>query len=159
MVLTRIMPLQATMHMAFLTSTSPKESSKTTRTKALDGIPSYPHTGTLTTTRPKPSQPIMQSMYLSSVNANSPDIPNSQHRDPVDWLAFNGHWGDKQYPDNDPDQFCFLGIDALCKYTNGPTGPLSSSCRGRRSVLMVRRLVLFGMFWCRGIWMVESLET
>jgi hypothetical protein len=123
MVLTRIMPLQATMHMAFLTSTSPKESSKTTRTKALDGIPSYPHTGTLTTTRPKPSQPIMQSMYLSSVNANSPDIPNSQHRDPVDWLAFNGHWGDKQYPDNDPDQFCFLGIDALCKYTNGPTGP------------------------------------
>ena len=20
-------------------------------------------------------------------------------------------------------QFCFLGIDALCKYTNGPTGP------------------------------------
>jgi hypothetical protein len=41
----------------------------------------------------------------------------------VDWLAFVGHWGDKQYPDDDPSQSCFLGIDALCKYTNGPTGP------------------------------------
>jgi hypothetical protein len=58
-------------------------------------------------------------MYLSKCLETS----DSHTRDPVDWLAFNGHWGDKQYPDNDPDQFCFLGIDALCKYTNGPTGP------------------------------------
>ena len=54
---------------------------------------------------------------------SSLQVFNGKLRDPIDWLAFNGHWGDKQYPDNDPDQSCFLGIDALCKYTNGPTGP------------------------------------
>jgi len=54
---------------------------------------------------------------------NAPHIADNSSRDPVDWLAFTGHWGDKQYPDNDPNQSCFLGIDALCKYTNGPTGP------------------------------------
>jgi len=123
MVLTRIMPLRETTHMASQISTSPKVSSKITRTKALDGIPLCPHTGTRTTTRPKPSTPTTQSKTSPLHHANSPDFSNSQHSDPIDWLAFNGHWGDKQYPDNDPDQFCFLGIDALCKYTNGPTGP------------------------------------
>jgi hypothetical protein len=42
----------------------------------------------------------------------------------VDWLSYVGHWGDKQYPDDDKSQSCFLKIDALCKYTNGPTGPI-----------------------------------
>jgi hypothetical protein len=123
MVLTRTMQPRATTGTAFLTSTSPKASLKTTRTKALDGIPHYRHTGTLTTTRPKPSQPTMQSKSHPVYCKNSTDTSDSQPRDPIDWLAFTGHWGDKQYPDNDPDQFCFLGIDALCKYTNGPTGP------------------------------------
>lgn len=123
MVLTQTMPPRVTTRMASPTSTSPKASSKTTQTKVLAGILHCPRTGTRTTTRPKPSQPIIQSKSLPFHRRNSLEISNSERRDPIDWLAFNGHWGDKQYPDNDPDQFCFLGIDALCKYTNGPTGP------------------------------------
>jgi hypothetical protein len=45
-------------------------------------------------------------------------------RDPTNWLSFIGHWGDKQYPEDDDIQDCVLGIDKLCKYTNGPTGPI-----------------------------------
>lgn len=123
MVLTRTMLPRETTHMASPTSTSPKVSSKTTQTKALDGIPPCPHTGILTMTRPRPSQPTTRSKLPPVYDTNSKCITNSQPRDPLDWLAFTGRWGDKQYPDNDPGQFCFLGIDALCKYTNGPTGP------------------------------------
>lgn len=123
MVLTRTTPPRVTMDMASPTSTSPKASLKTTRTRGPGGIPHYQHTGIRTTTTPKLSQPIMQSKSPPMRCTNSPDMSDSEPRDPIDWLAFTGHWGDKQYPDNDPDQFCFLGIDALCKYTNGPTGP------------------------------------
>lgn len=123
MVLTRTMLLREITRMVSPTSTFPKASSKTTRTKVLAGIPHCPHTGTRTTTRPRPSHHITHSKLLPMYLTISSDISDSKSRDPVDWLAFSGHWGDKQYPDNDPDQFCFLGIDALCKYTNGPTGP------------------------------------
>ena len=109
--------------MASLTSTSPKASSKTTQTKVLAGIPHCPHTGTRTTTKPRPSHPTTQSKLPPFHRVDSPQTSNSEIRDPIDWLAFNGHWGDEQYPDNDLDQFCFFGIDALCKYTNGPIGP------------------------------------
>lgn len=120
---TQTMPPQETTLTAYPTSTSRKASSKTTQTRALGGIPLYPHTGTFTTTRPKPSHPTIQSKSPLAYRTIPPDISDSQPSDPIDWLAFTGRWGDKQYPDNDPDQFCFLGIDALCKYTNGPTGP------------------------------------
>ncbi|KAF7196890.1 putative vacuolar protein sorting-associated protein TDA6 [Pseudocercospora fuligena] len=42
---------------------------------------------------------------------------------PVNWLLFNGQWGDDKYPESDPRQECFLGIDGLCKYSSGPNGP------------------------------------
>ncbi|KIW87275.1 uncharacterized protein Z519_12178 [Cladophialophora bantiana CBS 173.52] len=42
--------------------------------------------------------------------------------DPTDWLAFNGSWGDKQYPDSDPRQET-VPYFGLRKYNNGPNGP------------------------------------
>lgn len=39
------------------------------------------------------------------------------------WLKFNGRWGDDKIPEDDKRQDCTLGIDALCQYTAGPTGP------------------------------------
>lgn len=41
---------------------------------------------------------------------------------PTDWLYFNGGWGDKQYPDNDPRQST-VPYFGLKKYNSGPTGP------------------------------------
>ncbi|KIX97520.1 uncharacterized protein Z520_06972 [Fonsecaea multimorphosa CBS 102226] len=42
--------------------------------------------------------------------------------DPTDWLAFNGNWGDKQYPDPDPRQET-VPYFGLKKFNNGPNGP------------------------------------
>jgi len=42
---------------------------------------------------------------------------------PVEWLYFKGNWGDEKYPKSDPRQECFLGVEALCKFSGGPTGP------------------------------------
>lgn len=44
-------------------------------------------------------------------------------RDPTNWLSFTGRWGDRKYNKDDPPQKCFLGIDELCMYASGPTGP------------------------------------
>jgi hypothetical protein len=118
---TRTTPPQELTRTAFPTSTYPQASSKTTRTRAHDGTPRCRLTGMRTTARPKPSQRTTRSkspsLYLSI-------FTDCLFRDPVEWLSFVGHWGDKQYPDDDESQFCFLGIDALCEYTNGPTGPI-----------------------------------
>ncbi|OAP55667.1 hypothetical protein AYL99_09819 [Fonsecaea erecta] len=42
--------------------------------------------------------------------------------DPTDWLNFNGHWGDKQYPDTDPRQET-VPYFGLKKFNDGPNGP------------------------------------
>ena len=118
----RIMQPRETTHMASPTSTFLKVSSKTTRTTALAGILHCLLTGTRTTIRLKISQPTTQSKPIP-FHQIAYQRPDDRSRDPVDWLTFAGHWGDKRYPDNDPSQSCFLGIDALCKYTDGPTGP------------------------------------
>lgn len=39
---------------------------------------------------------------------------------PVNWLYYNGTWGDEQYPDSDKRQKKFFGQP---KYASGPTGP------------------------------------
>jgi hypothetical protein len=41
---------------------------------------------------------------------------------PIDWLYFNGQWGDKQYPDSDPRQKV-VPYFGLKKVTDGPNGP------------------------------------
>ncbi|KIW18849.1 hypothetical protein PV08_03138 [Exophiala spinifera] len=41
---------------------------------------------------------------------------------PTDWLYFDGGWGDKQYPDDDPRQST-VPYFGLKKYNSGPTGP------------------------------------
>jgi hypothetical protein len=43
---------------------------------------------------------------------------------PKDWLYFLGRWGDEKLPKSDPRQSCPFGIDALCRWTGGPTGPV-----------------------------------
>ncbi|CZT15287.1 related to VPS62 Vacuolar Protein Sorting [Ramularia collo-cygni] len=43
---------------------------------------------------------------------------------PVAWLYFTGNWGDEKYAKSDPRQDCPLGVDALCRYSGGPTGPI-----------------------------------
>jgi hypothetical protein len=44
----------------------------------------------------------------------------------TDWLTYTGYWGDKQYPDDDPRQFCLLGH---CRYVDGPFGKLYTTRR------------------------------
>ncbi|KAI5242011.1 hypothetical protein E4T43_04985 [Aureobasidium subglaciale] len=51
----------------------------------------------------------------------------------VDWLYWAGMWGDEQYPTSDKRQSCALGIDDLCHYQTGPTGPLTKNL-GRTAV-------------------------
>ncbi|KAH8645823.1 hypothetical protein BX600DRAFT_390956 [Xylariales sp. PMI_506] len=40
------------------------------------------------------------------------------------WLTFEGCWGDEQYPDSYPGQYCIFGE---CHYTSGPTGPVAKN--------------------------------
>lgn len=74
-----------------------------------------------------------------------PDVPS---RDPTDWLSFIGHWGDQRYPDDEPGQDCFLGIDALCRYTDGPTGPADKQlqrekvCPDNGNLCIVRKILV-----------------
>lgn len=43
----------------------------------------------------------------------TPDVPEA-------WFHFNGHWGDKRYPETDKRQYRFAGE---LHYVSGPTGP------------------------------------
>ncbi|KAK6436306.1 hypothetical protein LTR95_007505 [Oleoguttula sp. CCFEE 5521] len=64
------------------------------------------------------------SAYYYSFNAVSQKFTPYDSSTPTNYLYFDGHWGDAQYPTNDKRQHCVLGISQLCKYTGGPTGPL-----------------------------------
>lgn len=52
---------------------------------------------------------------------------------PVNWLYYLGKWGDDKIPENDKRQNCIFGIDALCKYVGGPTGPEDKDL-GRKNI-------------------------
>ncbi|EWC47694.1 hypothetical protein DRE_02894 [Drechslerella stenobrocha 248] len=41
---------------------------------------------------------------------------------PVNWLYYNGKWGDKQYPTSHKNQYVILGQP---RFADGPSGPLS----------------------------------
>ena len=68
---------------------------------------------------------------------------------PVEWLDFQGRWGDEEYPDSDGRQVNLFGQK---KYADGPTGPVDKGldrnkvCPGNgiwcilRSVLVPRRI-------------------
>ena len=40
------------------------------------------------------------------------------------WLSWDGMWGDQQYMDTYPGQYCVFGE---CHYTSGPTGPVDKN--------------------------------
>jgi hypothetical protein len=42
----------------------------------------------------------------------------------VDWLSWEGLWGDEQYPTSHSGQYCLFGE---CRYTSGPTGPVAKN--------------------------------
>lgn len=46
------------------------------------------------------------------------------------WLLWEGHWGDEQYPIGQDAQYCLFDE---CKYTSGPTGPVTKNL-GRTSM-------------------------
>ncbi|KAK3674348.1 hypothetical protein LTR78_005817 [Recurvomyces mirabilis] len=63
------------------------------------------------------------SAYYYSYNAGSNTFAAYDSSTPVNWLYFNGHWGDQQYPNSDPRQTTIFGISGTQKYQGGPTGP------------------------------------
>lgn len=64
------------------------------------------------------------SAYYYSYDAETSTFTPYDDNTPVDYLYFDGHWGDDRYPEDDPRQEGIFGIDGLWKYTNGPTGPI-----------------------------------
>lgn len=155
MVLTQTMPLRGTTRMAFPTSTYLKESSKTTRTKVLDGIPLYLRTGTRTTTRPRHSQPITLSKSPLLHHTNSLEALTANSGTPLIGLLSMAIGATNNTRIMIQTNSASWGLMRCASTPTDLRDLHSSSCRGRRSVLIVRRLVLFGMFWCRGMWMAE----
>ena len=65
----------------------------------------------------------IKSACFFSYDAASQTFSAYDDSTPVNWLYYLGHWGDKQYPDDDPRQQTILNISGLYKYVDGPTGP------------------------------------
>ncbi|CAJ2511046.1 Uu.00g066710.m01.CDS01 [Anthostomella pinea] len=63
------------------------------------------------------------SAYYYTYDADTSTFAAYDDSTPVNWLYFTGHWGDDEYPENDPRQSDIFGIDGTQKYTGGPTGP------------------------------------
>ncbi|KAK2739778.1 hypothetical protein FQN57_006475 [Myotisia sp. PD_48] len=61
------------------------------------------------------------SAYKFSYDGSTKTFTPLEPGTPVNWLYFNGKWGDEQLPDDSPDQFEIFGQR---KYTSGPTGPI-----------------------------------
>ncbi|KAK4495108.1 hypothetical protein PRZ48_013435 [Zasmidium cellare] len=66
--------------------------------------------------------PTLSAYFYSFDPASSSFTPYGDAPAPG-WLNFNGKWGDDKIPESDSRQDCTFGIDALCQYQAGPTGP------------------------------------
>lgn len=64
------------------------------------------------------------SAYYYRYDAGSNTFTAYDESTPVNWLYYAGGWGDQQYPDSDPRQVNYLGLNVEWKYVSGPTGPL-----------------------------------
>lgn len=68
--------------------------------------------------------PTLAAYYYTYNTSTSKFTAYNSSSTPVNWLYFTGNWGDEEYPQTSPRQHCIFGIDALCQWTGGPTGPL-----------------------------------
>ncbi|KAF3922240.1 hypothetical protein ABW20_dc0101420 [Dactylellina cionopaga] len=62
------------------------------------------------------------SAYFYKFNSGSNTVTPYDAATPVNWLYFNGKWGDQQYPTSHPNQYVIFG---QARFGGGPTGPLS----------------------------------
>ncbi|ERF70443.1 hypothetical protein EPUS_04721 [Endocarpon pusillum Z07020] len=75
-------------------------------------------------------------MYTYNLLNDSLRASNLTPTAPTEWFHFAGHWGDKQYPLDDPRQYLFAGN---YHYVSGPLGPKFKNlgrrkiCQGRES--------------------------
>jgi hypothetical protein len=64
----------------------------------------------------------IQSSYWYTYNAGNKQFETYDRSGstPVNWLNFEGRWGDEEYPKSDPRQVKLFG---QAKFSGGPTGP------------------------------------
>ena len=75
-----------------------------------------------------PAMNCLKYTYVVGNHTLTPDVRTPSA--PTEWFFFNGHWGDKLYPLNDPRQYEFAG---QYHYVTGPLGPRFKHL-GRRKV-------------------------
>ncbi|KAF3932387.1 hypothetical protein ABW19_dt0204872 [Dactylella cylindrospora] len=61
------------------------------------------------------------SAYFYKLNPASNTVTPYDPTTPVNWLYFNGKWGDQQYPTSHRNQYVIFG---QARFTGGPSGPL-----------------------------------
>ncbi|KAK6353698.1 hypothetical protein TWF696_005659 [Orbilia brochopaga] len=61
------------------------------------------------------------SAYFYRYDAPSNSFSAYDSNSPVNWLYYQGHWGDQQYPTSRPGQFVIFN---QAKYADGPAGPI-----------------------------------
>jgi hypothetical protein len=87
--------------------------------------------------------------YVYQYNSASNTFTAYNGVDPVNWLYFQGQWGDDQYPSSDPRQVEPFGISTLAKHTDGPNGPIfkdlqrTSVCPNYVSPCIVRPILTY----------------
>lgn len=86
--------------------------------------------------------------YYYAYDGESDTFTAYDEHTPVDWLYFEGRWGDEQYPESDPRQELVLGIEGLAKYGSGPTGPGDKGllredvCPDDEAICIVRKILV-----------------
>ncbi|KAJ6263872.1 hypothetical protein Dda_0009 [Drechslerella dactyloides] len=63
----------------------------------------------------------LQSAYFYKFDGNSNTFTPYDVTTPVNWLYYQGHWGDKQYPTSNPNQMILFKQP---KFADGPGGPI-----------------------------------
>ena len=68
--------------------------------------------------------------YTFDLQSQTVRASNYTPNAPTEWFYFEGRWGDKAYPMDDPRQYGYMGLK---HYVSGPTGPRWKRL-GRKSI-------------------------